>query len=144
MIVAHFLIRNDMREMIGIDTNILARWVLRDDTAQCLIADEIMNGPIEISTSVLLEFGWLMGSVGKMSRAVLADSISAILSIELASIADREGLRWAVERYRQCGDWSDMIHLISLQNAKSFATFDSGIAKAAGTGTPVLVQTLRA
>lgn len=129
--------------MIGVDTNILARWILRGDPAQCLIADDIMSGPIEISTSVLLEFGWLMASVGRMPRSVLADCLSTILSIDLASIADREGIRWAIERYRQGGDWSDMIHLVSLQNADSFATFDGGIAKAAGAGTPVLIQTLR-
>lgn len=129
--------------MIGVDTNILARWVLRDDPAQSIIADEIMTGPIEISTSVFLEFGWLMQSVFRLSRSALADSMSAILSIELASIADREGLRWAIERYRSGGDWGDMIHLISLQTAKSFATFDLEIEKAAGPASPVQIKTLR-
>jgi predicted nucleic-acid-binding protein len=128
--------------MIGIDTNILARWILRDDPVQCIIADEIMSGPIEISTSVFLEFGWLLQSVFQLSRSAFADSMSAILSIELASIADREGLRWALERYRHGGDWADMVHLISLQAAKSFATFDLGIAKAAGPGSPVQIKTL--
>ncbi len=129
--------------MIGIDTNILARWVLRDDPAQCIMADEIMSGPIEISTSVFLEFGWLLESVFQLSRSAFADSMSAILSIELASISDREGLRWALERYRQGGDWGDLIHLISVQTAKSFATFDLGVAKAAGLGSPVQINTLR-
>ncbi len=128
--------------MIGIDTNILARWILRDDPVQCVIADEVMGGPIEIPTSVLLEFGWLLESVARLSRAAIADSMAAILSIDLASIPDREGIRWAIERYRQGADWGDMIHIISLQTATRFATFDLGITKAAGTTSAVQIQTL--
>lgn len=128
--------------MIAIDTNILARWILRDDAAQCAIADGIMNGAIEIPTSVLLELVWLLESVIRLPRSKIAESMSVLLSIDMAHIPDREGIRWAIERYSLGGDWGDMIHLIGVQAATSFATFDLGISKAAGVASPVPIKTL--
>ena len=51
--------------------------------------------------------------------------------------------RWAIERYGHGADIADMLHLIGSRSASKFVTFDHRIAKSAGAGTPVPVETLR-
>src|SRR5688500_6819078 len=102
-------------EMVrGVDTNVLARWLMRDDHAQMRIADEVMAGPIEISHTVLVEIGWVLTSAGRMSRQQFAHVVSVVLALRNASIEKRQELRWAVERYRAGADWADLVHLVSL------------------------------
>jgi predicted nucleic-acid-binding protein len=126
----------------AVDTCVLARWLMRDDPVQTSVADAVMAGPIEITHTVLLEFGWLMTSVGRMSREQFADAALQLLSIEQAVIDRRSELRWAIERYRAGADWADMVHLATVQAAGSFATFEKRLGQRAGPGVPVCVEVL--
>ena len=130
--------------MKSVDTNVLARWLMRDDAAQAKIADDIMDAPIEVVQTVIVELGWVLTSIGGMSREQFADSMLAILSIEDAAFFDRDGLRWAVDRYRAGADWADMIHLVSTRHAGAFVTFDRSMPRDAGAAPPVPVELARA
>lgn len=125
-----------------VDTCVLARWLMRDDPVQTPIADRIMDGPIEITHTVLLELGWLMMSVGRMSREQFADTAFALLAIEQAVIDNRDRLRWAVERFRVGADWADMIHIAAVDAGTMFASFEKSLVSRAGPGTPVRVELL--
>jgi predicted nucleic-acid-binding protein len=129
--------------MLAVDTNVLVRWILRDDEPQAIVADAIMAGETEVSTAVLMELGWVLGTIGGMNRKQVADSLAAILSIATANINRRDALRWAIERYRKGGEIDDLIHVACVDAASGFATFDRGVSKAAGRTSPVPVQTLR-
>lgn len=130
--------------MKSLDTNVLARWLLRDDAAQAAAADAIMDGPIEITPTVIVELGWVLESIGGMTREQLSRAILSILSIEDAVFADRDRLRWAVDRYRAGADWADMVHLVSTLHARCFATFDKSLARDAGAAAPVEVEVIGA
>ena len=126
--------------MRSLDTNILARWLLRDDPEQTAIADTIMDGPVEITATVLVELAWVLQRIGGMSREDLARTLSAILSIDDAYVFDRDGLRWAVDRYRAGADWPDMVHLLQTSRARSFVTFDQSMAREAGLRSPIPIE----
>ncbi len=128
--------------MKSLDTNVLARWLLRDDDAQAAVADAIMDGPVEITLPVLLELGWVLTSIGGMTREQFADSLVWILSIDAATFADRDGLRWAADRYRAGADWADMMHLVATSHARTFATFDKSLARHAGAASPVAIEVI--
>jgi predicted nucleic-acid-binding protein len=128
--------------MLAVDTNILARWIMRDDEAQASMADTVMAGAIEITPTVLMELGWVLSTIGGMTRGQTADSLAAILSIGTAHIDRRAPLRWAIERYRQGGQLADLVHIACVDAGRAFATFDRGIARSVGRSSPVPVHTL--
>ncbi len=127
----------------SVDTCIIARWLMRDDAVQTPIADRVMEGPIQISHTVLLELGWLMTSAGRMNREQFAATALSLLSLELAVIEGRDRLRWAVERFRDGADWSDMVHIAAVESAGKFSTFDKKLEQQAGPGAPVRVEVLK-
>lgn len=126
--------------MRSIDTNILVRWLMRDDAEQAAIADEIMAGNIEIPHTVLLEFEWVMRSVGKAAREDISGMMQYLLAVDTVYIEKRDLVRWAVERYVAGADWADMIHLVAINSGDNFLTFDRSLGKDAGPGTPVRVE----
>ena len=71
--------------MLGIDTNVLVRYVMRDDEAQFekasrLIKREISAGEaVFVSLPVLLESEWVLRSRYKLEKAEIVEVISALL-----------------------------------------------------------------
>lgn len=127
--------------MRSIDTNVIARWLLRDDPQQARVADDVMAQPVELTGTVALEIGWLMMSVGRMTPLQFADTMSVLLGIDTLYAPNKAGLKWAVDRLRSGADWADMVH-IAMTQSESFASFDKQLRKQAGDAAPVLVETL--
>jgi predicted nucleic-acid-binding protein len=126
------------------DTNILARFILRDDEAQLAQAMLVMREPVWITMSVLLELGWVLGKRLAMDRAVVAEALVTILSLETVTTSDTPGLLWAAQRFREGADWADMVHLVSSKGGvQSFVTFDRRLFRSAGSDAPVPVVTFR-
>lgn len=128
--------------MRSVDTNVIVRWLLRDDLRQAEIADQIMDQPIEITLTVMLELAWVLMSIGRMSRDQFADVMQGILTIRTVYVIDRDRLRWAVDRFRAGADWEDLIHIVATQAAGRFATFDKALRKQAGASTPIPIEIL--
>lgn len=129
--------------MRAIDTNVLARFILRDDDEQARIAEAVIRQPFWMTLTVWLELGWLLYRRLKLDRAVVADALLAIVSIETAHGPDPDGISWAISRFRDGADWADMIHLVAARNiADRFTTFDTGIARRSGAATPLMIETL--
>ena len=128
--------------MRAVDTNVLARLILQDDDRQSEVARSILREPVWVSYSVWVELGWVLSKRLKLDVAVVSDALSTLLAMSSVHVADREGLAWAIDRYRGGADWADMVHLVAARGvADRFATFDRFIAADAG-GSPVVVETL--
>ncbi|MGA1800008.1 type II toxin-antitoxin system VapC family toxin [Sphingomonas sp. 4RDLI-65] len=128
--------------MKAVDTNILARFILADDERQSAMASDILSAPVWVGLTVWLELGWVLATRAALGRAIVADAIETLLQLRTIHTADRDGLAWAVARYRAGADWADMIHLVSARSvADGFVTFDRGIAPYA-TQSPLPVETL--
>lgn len=129
--------------MKAVDTNILARFVLRDDEHQTRLAQQVLREPAWVSNTVWLELGWLLDKRLGLAREAVADAIETLLAIDVVHTADRPGLAWAIERYRRGADWADMVHLVAAQGAAdAFITFDRTISRRAGPKSPLAVETL--
>ena len=131
--------------MRAIDTNVLARLILRDDEAQACVAEDVVRQPFWIALTVWLELGWLLFKRLKLDRSVVCDALDAIASLETAHSSDLNGICWAITQFRGGADWADMIHLVASSNAADrFATFDAGIARRlADDGSLMPIETLR-
>ena len=72
--------------MIGLDTNVLVRFLVRDDEEQFerarrLIRREAQDGePVRVSLLVLLETEWVLRSRYKLSKGEILGAFSELLS----------------------------------------------------------------
>lgn len=129
--------------MIAVDTNIVLRLILGDDQAQLDLIRAMMTGnTLFVSLTVLLEVGWVLESRYRLSREATADALGDITLLDGVITARAEAVVWALGRYRAGADLADMIHLASATKLASFATLDRRLARQAGDGTPIAVETL--
>ena len=111
--------------MIALDTNILARLILRDDEAQfqkarALLADgRSYTAPV----TVFLELAWVLKSAG-YSRDEIAAAIRAVLGLEEIKPQNPVGLTTALLWYEAGLDFADALHLALSHAEEAFLTFD--------------------
>lgn len=126
--------------MIAIDTNVLVRWALRDDEAQFLVAERLLEQPCWVGWTVWLEFGWVLMSVAGLSRSAMADVLEAVCAIETLHFDRPERLHWAIARFREAGDYADLIHLAACADHSRFVSFEKRLARQAGGLCPIPVE----
>ncbi|MCC2977585.1 type II toxin-antitoxin system VapC family toxin [Sphingomonas sp. PL-96] len=94
--------------MKAVDTNVLARLILQDEPNQARLAETVVREPIWVSHTVWIELGWVLGRRLRLDRVIVADALETLLMLETVHVADRDGLLWAVDRYRKGADWGDV------------------------------------
>jgi predicted nucleic-acid-binding protein len=88
--------------MIGLDTNVLVRFLVRDDEdqferARKLIRRQAQNGqPVRISLLVLLETEWVLRSRYKLKKGEILSAFSALLSAVDMSFEDEPSIEEAL------------------------------------------------
>jgi predicted nucleic-acid-binding protein len=101
--------------MIGLDTNILIRFITRDDLAQSRRADEIFAGlteeePAFISVVVMAELAWALERTYDYSNVEIASAIERMLQIEVLQIErEQEVLTAMVSLKRGRGAFADAL-----------------------------------
>ena len=126
--------------MIAVDTNVLVRWILRDDEEQFQKSRAIIAQPFFVSWTVILELAWVLGSHTGLDRARQADVLASTLDLPTLHVDRRDRLRWAIERYRHAGDVADLIHIAASGDATPFVSFEKKLARQAGPESPVAIE----
>ncbi len=118
--------------MIGLDTNILLRLFVEDDSAQSerarrFVAAEAADEPCLVSPIVLAEFAWTLATKFKRRRPELARLVEGVLSMDDLEIPYRRAAERALVAYRAGkADFPD--YFLAEINAElgcvSTATFD--------------------
>lgn len=131
--------------MKAVDANVLLRLIVGDDPHQeqvalALIARESVFVPL----TVTMECEWVLRSFYKWPRARIADAIGTMMDVENIIFEQAAGVRWCLERLRGRADFADMIYIVQAAVCEmgEFATFDTGVADEAGSGSPLPVTTL--
>ena len=130
--------------MRSVDTNVLARFLIRDDPVQTEIARSVMASDVAVTITVLLETAWLLASRYGRSRAEVADALSQVIEMSNITVADESRIIWALERMRRGADLADMLHLVESRDASRFSTFDRSLNRRAGRDAPIEIETLKA
>ncbi len=74
--------------MIGIDTNILVRYLVGDDPRQAMLAADLLerrisgDQPAFVSTVVMAEVAWVLERVYRVSGAALASALEQVYGSE--------------------------------------------------------------
>jgi predicted nucleic-acid-binding protein len=107
--------------MIGLDTNVLVRYLTQDDPTQSRRANSVIDRAIagseqvHVDTVVLCELVWVLRSAYGYDRTTVADTLIKLLETGQLSVDDRDRLREATQRYAKGpGDFAD--HVIALRN----------------------------
>lgn len=130
--------------MIGADTNVLVRFIARDDMRQAEIARAIIaERGVFVSNGVLMETEWVLRSTFGWTHARVSEALRDLLSLSAVTVDDPAAVVWALARHAAGADLSDMLHLVAARRTDAFATFDGALATDAGWDAPVLVDTLR-
>jgi predicted nucleic-acid-binding protein len=131
--------------MIGIDTNVLVRYLVQDDEQQASAANKILDrisdiNPAFINNIVMCETVWVLSRAYKYEKTLIIKVIEQILSTSGIEFENAEGVRKALRHYTNGNaDFSDyLIAEINKENgANTTYTFDR---KAAGNSLFTLVS----
>lgn len=126
--------------MIGLDTNVLIRFFVKDDPGQCRIARSLLSSlsvaePGWIGLATLLELVWVLKSAKGLDRAWIAKLLGELLSLEVILIEHPGTVAMALERYRHGNaDFADCLIAASAKAAgcSRTVTFDKIAARDAG------------
>ena len=128
--------------MKAIDTNILVRYLTRDDPVQVPLADAVVAQPCFLTLTVLLETIWLLSSRYSMVRGQIAEALEALLELPSINTPDDQQVGWALRRFAAGADAADMIHIVASRDADSFISFEKKLARMAGPDSPLPIETL--
>jgi predicted nucleic-acid-binding protein len=124
--------------MLGVDTNVLVRYLTRDDQSQYVRARRLIDRelakdePVLVSLLVLLETEWVLRSRYKLAKEDVVMAFSALLDTADLAFEDEASIENAVYSWKDsAADFADC--LIEARNrrlgCRATATFDGGALK---------------
>lgn len=119
--------------MIGLDTNVLVRYLTQDDPRQARRATAVIENGVRrgerffLGTVVLCELVWVLRGAYDFNKETIVSVLDRILATEQFDIGEKDLVRVAAEEYRSGqGDFAD--YLIGQANREAgcefTATFD--------------------
>lgn len=124
--------------MIGLDTNVLLRYLTQDDPEQSAKATEIIERrltkgtPGFVSLVCVLEIVWVLGGLYKRSRGEIADHIEMILAADTLEVQNEQEVYQAVVALRNgSGTFEDALigALGAWRGCSATLTFDLDAAE---------------
>lgn len=124
--------------MIGLDTNVLLRYLAQDDPQQSARATEIIEQrlteqePGFISLVTVLEVVWVLKSLFKRSRQEIANDLEMLLAADTLEVQNEQEVYLAVVALRNgSGTFEDALigSLGVWRGCSATLTFDEGAAK---------------
>lgn len=127
--------------MLGIDTNVLVRFLLRDDEAQFQKANKLIQREVTagrgvlVTQLVLLETEWVLRSRYGFSKIQLLEVIASLLDTRDIQLEDEQSVEEAIYQWKEANaDFADC--LIAARHRRlgcsATATFDARAVKLPG------------
>lgn len=126
--------------MIGLDTNVLVRYVMQDDPRQSPKANRLIESlrgddPGFVPVVVLVELVWVLGAGYKLSREQLAVVLETLLRSKELAIDRADLVTQALARFKSSSaDFSDALieRMAAAAGCEATFSFDAGAIKAVG------------
>ena len=128
--------------MIGIDTNIVVRFLTLDPPEQARRArDLIAANDVFVSLTVLLETEWVLRDAYELSRAEIARELGRFCALDRVTVGDAAVVGRAL-RWTEAGlDFADALHLAQDERFEAFVSFDKKLVRRARALESVEVRT---
>jgi predicted nucleic-acid-binding protein len=117
----------------AVDTNVLARFYLRDDVVQWRIAADVLSaGDVFVPKTVILELEWVLRYVADQPADKVIDCLAHLIALPGITVEDREEIEAAVDHCRNGIDLADALHVAASKACGELLTFDDrGFARRA-------------
>jgi predicted nucleic acid-binding protein len=118
--------------MISVDTNILARLLLKDDPKQYRQTKSLLEGDEEVYVpiTVLLELAWVLRVRDSTRQEILA-ALRGIVDLPQVRPQHPDAVRRAFAWIEGGMDIADALHIALSERVTQFVSFDQGLAKRA-------------
>lgn len=119
--------------MLGLDTNVLIRFLVADDPAAYQVANDLIVSTVAsgqklmICIPMLLECEWVLRSVYKMDKASITATFDALLTREDAYFSDEPIVETALHWWKNSvADFADCLIVAACiaKGCSTIATFD--------------------
>jgi predicted nucleic-acid-binding protein len=119
--------------MTTVDTNVLVRIMVRDDSRQAARASAFLDREerIFVPKTVVLELEWVLRSAYKVRRADILSGIRSFLAVNNVEVEDGLAVAEALHWYEQGLDFAESLHIASAGRDTTFATFDTELQRMA-------------
>jgi predicted nucleic-acid-binding protein len=127
--------------MPALDTNILVRYVVQDDSAQLAAAKRLITRCVEegqslfVPVTVMLELEWVLRSSFEFGKDDVILVVSSLLSAAELSFESERALEVALHLFREStAEFADCVHvaLASQAGEQPLWTFDKRAARVPG------------
>ena len=118
--------------MKAVDTNVLARLLLKDDITQFKKAQALFasDAPFTAPVTVMLELVWVLES-NNCSSSEICHGLVLLMNLHNFKPAHEHVIRKALTAYANGLDFADALHLGLSQKEEVFLTFDKSFVKQA-------------
>lgn len=126
--------------MIGLDTNVIVRYIMQDDPKQSARATKLMESlsaevPGFIALVSIVELVWVLSSCYDLSRAQVSQALEVILRSKQLMVDRAEHVARALRAYSTgSADFADCLieRIAASAGCTQTMTFDTAAAKTAG------------
>lgn len=124
--------------MLAVDTNIVVRYLTKDDPGQTRRAQHLVDGSdVFVATTVLLETEWVLRTGYGFKSERLADALKRLCGLPRVHLESPKRIQVALEWMKQGMDFADALHLAAAEDCDAFVTFDEEMIETAKrTGGP--------
>lgn len=126
--------------MIGLDTNVLVRYITQDDKRQAALANSLIESlddasPGFVTLVTVVELSWVLESAYNFTRQQFAEVIQTLMTVDTIKLDRAAVVASAVRVYAASkADFSDCLieRLSASAGCEQTMTFDKAAAKMAG------------
>ena len=121
-------------KVIVVDTNVLVRYLVKDDPVQTLVAENwLASHRCYVLKTVVLELVWVLTSKRSyaLSKAVVIERLKHLFGLPNVQIEEIVRVVTALKWYEAGMDFADALHLAGSQPWGEFVTFDQELEKQA-------------
>jgi len=119
--------------VIGVDTNVLARYFVEERDADAATQAQraaarrlIESGqPLFVPKSVVLELEWVLRGYYRFAAGQVAEALAALLCLPGVELEDRSVVEQALKGLQKGLDFADALHHASCRPCSAFASFDT-------------------
>jgi predicted nucleic-acid-binding protein len=118
--------------MLAVDTNIIVRYLTRDDEGQATRARSLIDdNDVFVCTTVLLETEWVLRGAYRLSRRHIAEALGAFARLPRVNLENPAIAGTALNWFTHGMDFADALHLAGTAHCEAFVSFDRPLGRLA-------------
>ena len=118
--------------MIAVDTNVLVRFLVKDDEKQAQRARQVLEQEaVFLPKTVLLETERVLRYTYGFDRVAVAEALGKFCGLPQVVVEDTSTVRQALTWHQAGFDFADALHLAASRQVETFYSFDQALVRKA-------------